>query len=306
MNKRPRYKLTIPQRAALKLLTFAAPYWKGDKSYLSMRYRIKMRKRINWENPQTFTEKIQWLKVNNRREEYHPLVDKEQVKPIVANILGDRYIIPTLGAWDRFDEIDFDKLPDQFVLKTTHSGGSTGVIVVQDKHKLNKEEAKAKLERSQRTDIAITLREWPYKGNPHRIIAEKYMENDPVYGLNDFKFFCFGGKVKFFKIIFNNASGHHANFYDLNWNLLEMYEEDTPKDPSYLPGYKEALPEMVSCAEKIAQGHPFLRVDFYNVKGKVYFGEITFSPTSGMDFYEPLNADKQMGDLLTLPAIGGC
>lgn len=158
-----------------------------DKFQISFYYRLEMGKKLDLKNPKTMNEKLQWLKLYNRKEEYRDLVDKVKVKDIVASKIGDKYVAPLLGVWDSFDEIDFDKLPDQFVLKTNHSGGNTGVIIVPDKSKLNKADAKKKLERSLESDIFNVYREWPYKGMNKKIFAEAYLGSDLV----DYKFYCF-------------------------------------------------------------------------------------------------------------------
>ena len=160
-----------------------------DKFQISCYYRLEMGKKLDLKNPKTMNEKLQWLKLYNRKEEYRDLVDKVKVKDIVASKIGDKYVVPLLGVWDSFDEIDFDKLPDQFVLKTNHSGGNTGVIIVPDKSKINKADAKKKLERSLESDIFNVYREWPYKGMAKKIFAEAYLGSDLV----DYKFYCFDG-----------------------------------------------------------------------------------------------------------------
>lgn len=278
-----------------------------DKLYISLRYRFQMGKWINWDNPETFTEKIQWLKIYNRKPEYATLVDKYEVKKYVSDKIGNEYIIPTLGVWDKPEDIDWDMLPDQFVLKTTHGGGGGGVVLCKDKHNFDRQKAISKLNESLKSDIYRNLREWPYKNVKRRIIAEKFIAsvketNKLEYDeLKDYKFFCFNGKVKFFKVDFGRFVEHHANYYSIDGNLLEFGEcglEPVPEYPIILPSN---LIQMVKLAEKLSSDQIFLRVDFYNVNGQIYFGELTFYPASGMLPWTPKIWNNIIGEMLKLP-----
>lgn len=274
-----------------------------DQLYLSIRFRCKMGYWINWKNPKTFTEKIQWLKLYNRNQEYTKMVDKYAVKDYVAGIIGEDYIIPTLGVWDRPEDIDWDSLPEQFVLKTTHGGGGGGVVICKDKNTFDREQAVAKLSQSLNSDIYKSFREWPYKNVPRRIIAEKFMTNNKSElssELNDYKFFCFNGKVKFFKVDFGRFVEHHANYYSPEGELLEFGEQGLEPDPNYPIELPANLREMISLAEKLSENEPFLRVDFYNVKGKIYFGELTFYPASGMGKWTSEEADVTIGKYISI------
>lgn len=274
-----------------------------DKLYLSLRYRFRMGHWINWKNPKTFTEKIQWLKIYNRKPEYTQMVDKYAVKDYVAGIIGEEYIIPTLGVWDKPEDIDWDSLSEQFVLKTTHGGGGGGVVICKDKNSFDREKAIEKLNQSLNSDIYESFREWPYKNVPRRIIAEKYMTNNKSKvssELNDYKFFSFNGKVKFFKVDFGRFVEHHANYYSPEGILLDFGESDFPPKADYPVELPENLNDMVSLAERLSSGHPFLRVDFYNVEGRIYFGEITFYPASGMGKWTKEDIDNSIGKMLTL------
>ena len=271
-----------------------------DKIYLSLRYRCRMGHWINWKNPKTFTEKIQWLKINNRRPEYTRMVDKFAVKEYVAGVIGEEYIIPTLGVWDKPEDIDWDSLPDQFVLKTTHGGGGGGVVICRDKKTFDKGKALEKLTESLNSDIYKSFREWPYKDVPKRIIADKFMtpeKNLESAGLMDYKFFCFNGKVRFFKVDFGRFVEHHANYYSPEGELLEFGEQGLEPDPNYHIELPNNLKEMIALAEKLSANEPFLRVDFYNVNGKIYFGELTFYPASGMGKWTTDDADMTVGKL---------
>lgn len=277
--------------------------WLPDATYLKLLYRLKMGHRLDLKSPQTFTEKLQWLKLYNRKPEYTTMVDKYAVKNYVANIIGEEYIIPTLGVWDKPDDIDWDSLPNQFVLKTTHGGGGGGVVICRDKTTFNKADALTKLNQSLNSDIYSGLREWPYKNVPKRIIAEKFMAPEKISSpkdLLDYKFFCFNGKVKFFKVDFGRFVEHHANYYSPEGELLEFGEQGLEPDPNYPIELPSNLNKMISLAEKLSGNEPFLRVDFYNVNGKIYFGELTFYPASGMLPWTTEKADETIGGYLEL------
>lgn len=285
--------------SCVKNLGFMIP----DKLYLSLRYRCIMGSWINWKNPHTFTEKLQWLKLYNRKPEYTTMVDKYAVKEYVAKKIGEEYIIPTLGVWDKPDDIDWDSLPNQFVLKTTHGGGGGGVVICKDKTTFDRASAIAKLKESMASDIYSGLREWPYKNVPKRIIAEKFMapEKSPApKDLLDFKFFCFNGKVKFFKVDFGRFVEHHANYYSPEGELLEFGEQGLEPDPNYPIELPNNLKEMISLAEKLSANEPFLRVDLFNVNGRIFFGELTFYPASGMLPWTTEEADMKIGKYLKL------
>lgn len=277
--------------------------WLPDATYLKLLYRFKMGHRLDLKNPQTFTEKLQWLKLYNRKPEYTKMVDKYAVKEYVANIIGEEYIIPTLGVWDKPEDIDWDSLPNQFVLKTTHGGGGGGVVICKDKATFDKTTAIAKLKESMASDIYSGLREWPYKDVPKRIIAEKFMapEKSPApKDLLDYKFFCFNGKVKFFKVDFGRFVEHHANYYSPEGELLVFGEQGFEPDPNYPIELPNNLKEMIALAERLSMNEPFLRVDFYNVNGKIFFGELTFYPASGLGKWTTEEADMKIGEYMKI------
>lgn len=277
--------------------------WLPDKWYLSLRYRCCMGHWIDWKHPKTFTEKLQWLKLYNRKPEYTKMVDKYAVKDYVSGIIGPEYIIPTIGVWNKPEDIDWDSLPNQFVLKTTHGGGGGGVVICKDKETFNKDEAIVKLNHSLKADIYRGLREWPYKDVPKRIIAEKFMtlgQSGGTESLLDYKFFCFNGNVKLFKVDFGRFVEHHANYYSPEGNLLLFGEEKLEPDFNYPIKLPSNLDEMISIAERISQGEPFLRVDLYNINGKIYFGEITFFPGSGLMPWTHKETDVEIGQYLEI------
>lgn len=280
--------------------------WLPDATYLKLLYRFKMGHRLNLKNPQTFTEKLQWLKLYNRKPEYTKMVDKYAVKEYVANLIGEEYIIPTLGVWNKPEDIDWDSLPNQFVLKTTHGGGGGGVVICKDKTTFDKASAIAKLRESMASDIYSGLREWPYKNVPKRIIAEKFMapEKSPApKDLLDFKFFCFNGEPKFLYV--SDSPSHSLAFLNIDWSLTDFGRDDY-HPLNKLPEKPENLEEMLAIARKLSAGIPHVRVDLYNIDKHIYFGELTLYTGSGYIPFNPKEYDGQLGDLLTLPnATGG-
>lgn len=274
--------------------------WLPDKLYIMLMFRLKIGYWLDLKNPRTFNEKIQWLKLYNRRQEYTKMVDKYAVKDYIASIIGEQYVIPTLGVWERPEDIEWDKLPNQFVLKITYGGGTNGVVICKDKNNFEKEIAIEKLMRSSKQSIYRTLKEWPYKDIKPRIIAEQYLEDENGQ-LKDYKFFCFNGKVRVFKIDFDRYSDHHANYYDTNGRLLPFGEKRFMPIPSKELSIPKELPNMIILAEKLSRDIPFLRVDFYNLNNKIYFGELTFFPASGLGEIEPKEWDYKLGEWLTLP-----
>lgn len=286
----------------LLYLTFRYQKHVPDKLYLKVMFKSIMGYWPDFKHPKTFNEKLQWLKLYDRRPEYTTMVDKYAVKKYVAAKIGEQYIIPTLGVWDNPEDIEWEKLPNQFVLKCTHDSG--GLVICQNKLKLDKEAAKEKLRKSLLTDYYLNGREWPYKNVPRRIIAEKYIESAPnTNDLPDYKFFCFNGEIKFLKVDFGRFVEHHANYYDLQMNLLPFGECVCLPVPQKVINKPLCFDEMIMIAEKLSKGMPFLRVDLYNVGEKIYFGELTFFPASGFGKFDPFEYDKKLGDLISLPAV---
>lgn len=279
----------------------------NDKLYLSIIYYLEIGHRLNLHNPQSFTEKLQWLKLHDRNPKYIRMVDKVSAKEYVADIIGEDYIIPTLGVWKKFDDIDFSSLPHKFVLKCNHGGGGSGIIICHDKNHLDKNKARRILESTLKNNCYPKYREWPYKDIKPLIFAEKLLEeqsdliNDHCSEVLDYKFFCFDGKVKFYKIDFGRFTNHHANYYSPDGEFLGFSEEAFPSDKNANITIPKNLDHMIQLAEKLAEGHMFLRVDFYNCMGAIYFGELTFYPASGFGRFTPDSYDKEIGKLLRIP-----
>lgn len=253
-----------------------------DSIYLKRKFLKLMKRPLDLKNPKTFNEKLQWLKINDRRPEYINMVDKYAAKEFAARIIGDEYIIPTLGVWNHFDDIDFSNLPNQFALKCTHDSGS--YFICKDKSSFDKNVAKIKIESGLKRNFYYYGREWPYKKIKPRIIAETYIEDSPETGLPDYKFFCFNGEVDSVMVcIDRHIKETKFYFFDKNWILLRynVRGKNAPKDFS-LPQPK-IIHKMFELAAKLSKNIPFVRVDLYEAQNKIYFGEMTFYPDSGFD-----------------------
>lgn len=276
-------------------------FWMSDKPYLQLYYLMKLKKVLHFGNPKSFNEKLQWLKLYDRKKIYTTMVDKYEAKDYVAERIGEEYIIPTLGVWERVEDIDFDALPEKFVLKCTHDSG--GLIVCRDKSKLNLEKTKRILAKSLKNDFYIEAREWPYKNVKRRIIAETYMEDEiQKKGLVDYKFYCFDGKPQFLYI--SKGLEDHAtasiSFLNLDWTFAPFQRSDY-KGFETLPEKPAGYETMLKLAEQLSAGSSFLRVDLYEIGGKVYFSELTFTPCGGTMRFAPPEWDDKIGQMLTLP-----
>ena len=259
----------------------------SDKMFLSLLYKINMGAWINWENPKLYQEKLQWLKVYDRNPLYTKMVDKIAAKEFAAEVIGEQYIIKTLGVWDKFEDIDFTELPNKFVLKTNNGGGNTGVVVCTDKNKLDYLNVKKVLELSLKNSIYKNFREWPYKNIKPQIFAEAYMSDESEFnkgGLSDYKFTCFNGKVDNVMVCIDRQI-NDAKFYFFNqqWQLLPLNVRGKNTDPSFKLPKPDCMDEMFEIASKLSKNIPFLRVDLYCINGRPYFGETTFFPASGFD-----------------------
>ena len=276
-----------------------------DDIYLRWQFKRIMGYPLDLKNPKTFNEKLQWLKLYDRKPIYTTMVDKYEAKKYVASIIGEQYIIPTLGVWEGFDDIDFDKLPQQFVLKCTHDSG--GVIIVKDKNKLDINAARKKINTSLKRNFYYWGREWPYKNIKPRIIAEKYINTNEIQDtkvLPDYKFQCFAGKVDNILLCTDRDINGHANYYffDRHWNFLPYSKQVYPhSDLNSLAQYKpKNLNKMIIIAEKLSAGIPELRVDLYEIHNQIYFGELTFFTESGFDRDITREADLSEGSKLIL------
>lgn len=268
-----------------------------DYIFLQIKYRYKFNKKLDLKKPQTFNEKLQWLKLYDRNPEYTKMVDKYEAKKYVANIIGEEYIIPTLGVYDKFEDINFATLPNQFVIKCTHDSG--GLIICKDKTKLNIKEARKKINKSLKRNYFYTGREWPYKNVKPRIIAEQYMVDESGTELKDYKFFCFNGEPKLLFVAKDRPYATKFNYYDMDFKKLP-FKQHYKNFNDYIEKPK-GFEKMIELSRKLSKDIPHVRVDFYDINGKVYFGELTFYHFSGFEKFEPNEWDKKLGDMLELP-----
>lgn len=268
-----------------------------DEIYIQLNYFAHFKKFANLRNPITYNEKLNWLKLHDRKPIYTKLVDKYEVKEYVAKIIGNEYIIPTLGIWNSFDEIDFELLPNQFVLKCTHD--SEGLVIVKDKINFDKISAKKKIETALNQNFYYIGREWPYKNVKPRIIAEKYMEDHIDGELRDYKFFCFSGKPKAMFVASERASGHvKFDYFDLEFNHLDIKQKYSNTDKVLKK--PQTFDKMIEFSKMLSKEFPHIRVDFYEVDGCLYFGELTYYHFSGFMPFEPEKWDRIFGDWIEL------
>lgn len=272
--------------------------WVNDELYLKIAFKIRTGKSLNLKDPVLFNEKLQWLKLYDRKSIYSLMVDKYEAKKYVANIIGEKYIIPTIGVWDKVEDIDFKSLPRQFVLKCTHDSG--GVIICKDKNKLSIEDTRKKLKQGLKYNFYGSLREWPYKNIKPRIIGEKFMQNKEDANLNVYKIFCFSGEPTIIQAIQNDKTDYETiDYFDTNWNVLNL-RQNFPNSQKKLSKPKKLL-EMLFLSRKLSKNLPFIRIDFYEVNGFVYFSEFTFYSDGGMENFYPEEWDKILGDKIILP-----
>lgn len=270
-----------------------------DKLFLQMRFYLEMGKKLSLRNPQTMNEKLQWLKLYNRKPEYTMMVDKILVKDYVSGLIGPEHVVPTIAVWDSPEEIDFGSLPDKFVLKTNHSGGNTGVILCKDKNSFATQEALVRLKKSLRSNIYKLYREWPYKDVCKRVFAEELLEDEE--GINDYKFYCFDGHVDSVLVCVDRQIGQPKfYFFDENWKLRRYNKRGKEAPEDFTLPKPLNVDRMFEIARMLSKGIPFVRVDLYNVKGKIYFGELTFFPASGFDANRLPEADLYFGGLIRI------
>lgn len=267
-----------------------------DKVFLKMRYRLEMGKKLNLKNPQTFNEKLQWLKLYDRNPEYTKMVDKYEVRKYIAEKIGEEYLIPLLGVWDKFDDIDFDSLPNQFVLKCTHDSG--GLVICKDKSQLDINAAKKKINKCLKRNFYYLTREWPYKNVKPRIIAEKFMVDESGTELKDYKLFCFDGEPKVLYVATDRPYNTKFDFFDMEFNHLPFTNAHPNSDKEIKRPL--GLTEMAELAGKLSKGIKQVRIDFYDINGKVYFGEMTFYHMSGFYSFEPEKWDYKFGKMIKL------
>lgn len=272
----------------------------SDQSYIKAYYYCKMGRRLNLNAPESFNEKLQWLKFHDRRPEYSMMVDKWAVKEYVAKKIGAQYVVPTLAVYDAVEEIDFGALPRQFVLKCTHDSG--GVVICKDKEVLDRNAAIVKLKNGWDKNYYHYSMEYPYKDVKPRIIAEQFLSDDGAE-LADYKVHCFNGEPRLILVCKDRHadSGLTEDFFTSEWRHLGVRRPEHPnaKQPIEKP---EELDRLLELSRELANGIPFVRVDFYISQHKIYFGELTFFPASGMTPFVPESFDRLFGSWLQLPS----
>lgn len=269
-----------------------------DLLYLKLLYRGYMDKKLNLDSPKTFNEKLQWLKLYDRNPLYTHLVDKYEVKKHISDVLDKEYLIPLLGVYNDFDEIDFNKLPNEFVLKCTHDSG--GLVICKDKSNFDLKLAKEKINRCLNRNFYYLYREWPYKKIKPRIICEQYMVDESGTELKDYKIFCFSGEPKIIEVDYNRFSGHKRNLYDIKWNYIPASIQ-YPTDPKTIIRKPDRVEDILGLARALAKDYPHVRIDFYSINKRIYFGEITFYHGSGFEKFEPKSLGIEMGSWIKLP-----
>lgn len=274
----------------------------SDEDFLKKVFPKYMGYPLNLENPKTFSEKLQWLKLNYRNPIQIIMVDKYEAKHFIAKQVGEQYVIPTLAVWDSVEDIDIDALPNQFVLKTTHDSG--GIVICKDKSTFDFEAAKAKLRASLRQDYSRIAREWAYQNVPRRIIAEEYISELGNDDLLDYKMYSFHGEPKLTVVCSNRFSktGTLMNFYDMDWNSMGIHFGHYPPLPTEFPK-PDTYGEMLQVAAELSKACPFLRVDFYEIKGRLYIGELTLFPGAGFERFRPISRDYELGEWLHLETV---
>ena len=286
----------------IKMKIFKAKYFKvlPDKSYIKLKYYVNFHRRLNLKNPETFNEKLQWLKLYDRKDIYTTMVDKYAAKKYMANIIGEKYIVPSLGVYNNFDEIEFNKLPNEFVIKCNHGCG--GLVIVENKNDLNIVETRKYIEKHLKTDYYSEHREWPYKNVERKVFIEPLLKNSDGSDLIEYNLFCFDGEPKIIMTCHGDKRIKRYNdFYDMDFKKLDLkcsYDcsdmvEDRP----------EKLDEMIEISRKLSKDIPYLRVDFFLVNGEVKMGELTFFHWSGYGKFSPKEWDYKLGKYINLPKI---
>lgn len=283
--------MSVIKNAVRKAIEIALP----DKLYLSMLFKQRLGYSMDWKNPQSFNQKLQWMKLYDRNPLYSVCADKVEVRNFVAKTIGEQYLIPCLGVYDKAEDIDYSVLPDRFVLKCNH--GAKYNVICKDKNSLNVQKTNANLNRWLKEKFWRIKREYHYKAIKPRILCEQYMEDRETGGLNDYKVFIIAGEPYMIQVDLDRFGEHQRNIYDKDWNLLEV-EISFPKGPA-VPR-PDNLDEMLECAEKLAKGFKEVRVDFYVINGKLYFGEMTFFSGAGFSKYQPREFEFAMGKRINL------
>lgn len=291
--------LSDPYYGCSKVLHRIAPYIKDDELYVKMDYFFAFHKKLDLKNPKTFNEKLQWLKLHDRNPEYTKMVDKYAVKEYISGLIGENYVIPTIDVWDSFDEIDFSRLPNQFVMKCTHDSG--GLVICKDKSNLDLKKIEKKISNCLKRDYYMGTREFPYKSVKPRIIAEEYMRDASHDSLNDYKVMCFNGKVKLIEVhIGRYTKNHTQDFYDVNWKKTSISQGGYGSTSVNVLPKPVNFDKMIDFSELITAEMAHCRIDWYEISGELYFGEITFYDGSGLEPFDKFEDDELLGSWIDL------
>lgn len=285
-----------PKLAMLYILNFKIFRIIPDDIFLKIKYRLHLGKKLDLDNPQTFNEKLQWLKLYDRKPEYTRMVDKYEVRKYISDTIGEEYLIPLLGVYDNFDEIDFDALPNQFVLKPNHTSGN--VYICKDKTKINYVELKKEVNRWLKRRYYWVHREWPYKNVKPRIVCEKFI-SDKDTTPDDYKVLCFNGKAKLIEVHIDRFGNYCIDNYDREWNKTTI-AKDGPMS-NFVYEKPKQFENMIKLSEKLAANMYHVRIDWFIVKDKLYFGEITFYEAAGFDHFDNEEDDYLLGSWIRLP-----
>lgn len=294
------YKRILNSKGILKALIHRISYFIPDKVYIKVVYFLQTGNKLNLKNPKSFNEKLQWLKLYDRKLIYTKMVDKFEAKKIVEDLIGSKYIIPTIGVWDRFEDIEFDILPNQFVLKSTHDSG--GILICKNKSNFNIDEARKFFNKVLKQNFYLLTREWPYKFVKPRILAEKYMVDESGTELKDFKIFNFNGLAKIIQVDFDRFTEHKRNIYNKEWEFIDV-QIQYPNDPTHKIGKPHQFEDMLRVAAVLSKNIPHLRTDFYSIGNQTYFGELTFHHGSGYEKFTPETFNDVLGNYIELPTI---
>lgn len=282
-----------------KLLNRLAPFINDDELYIKLDYFFVYKKILDLNDPQTFNAKIQWLKLYDRNPDYSKMVDKFAVKEFIEQTIGSNYVIPAIGVWKKFEDIDFKNLPEQFVLKCTHDSG--GLVICKDKKCFNTKVAKKVIENSLKRNYYTGTREFPYKNVEPQIIAEPYLKDDKTDSLIDYKVLCFNGKAKLIELYLGRYSNNLTlDFYDTSWNKTQISQSHFAPNSTILYPKPKNLPKMIEFSELISKDMAHCRVDWYEINGKLYFGEITFYDGSGLSPFDSEEDEIQIGSWIDL------
>ena len=309
MNSKIKKYMHNPRLVYLALTSKGLTKWVPDRTHLCLTYRAKLGSWPDLDSPETFTEKMQWLKLHDRNPAYTTMVDKYCAKDFIASRVGPEYIVKSLAVWSSADDIDPSGLPEKFVLKTNHDCG--GVLICTDKDCFDLDDAKAFFRRHLKRNYFYGCREWPYKNVKPVVFAEEFLESegdnahdedDNWEGIDEFDFFCFDGEPRLISYCHgdkNDSEKRYNDFYDTEWNLLPLTMGYASSEET-IPAPKQ-LSEMLELSRKLSEGVPFLRVDLFICKGQVLVGELTFYPWGGFMPFGPAETEGTLGEMVSLP-----